>query len=163
MYDQNELPQGGALNRGINLTADSNRMEALVVGAGFMDFDPWGMPHRLVMGKLQIKQGSGAPTDVPAVLKIVEALFPKGAPIESYLRDVTLDVPLSQISELKLTAKKLEPGKVKSRQRSPEGYYSIESPTYSRPIQHMSVKRPFPETVETPEIGSHTEGQKQGS
>ena len=69
------------------------------------------MPYRLVVRKLQTKQGSGAPTDVPKVLKIVEALFPKGTPRESYPRDVGLDVPLFQISELKLAAKRLEPGK----------------------------------------------------
>ena len=33
VYDENELPQVGALNRGVNPTADS-----LVVGAGSMDF-----------------------------------------------------------------------------------------------------------------------------
>ena len=44
--------------------------------------------------------------------------------------------------------------------RSLESYYSGEASTYSGPIQHVSGKRPFPETMETPEISSHTEGIK---
>ena len=76
-----------------------------------VDRDPWGMPYRLVMRKLQTKQGSGTSTDVPTVVKIVEAPFPKGAPRESYPRDVALDEPLFQISKLKLAAKRLEPEK----------------------------------------------------
>ena len=76
-----------------------------------VDRDPWGTPYRLVMRKLQIKQGSGAPTDVPTVLKIVEALFLKRVPRGSYPSNVTLGVPLFQISELKLGAKRLESGK----------------------------------------------------
>ena len=69
------------------------------------------MPYRLVMRKLQTKQGSGAPTDVPTVLKFVEALFPEEASRESYSNDVALEVPLLQISELKQAAKRLESGK----------------------------------------------------
>ena len=72
-----------------------------------VDWDPWGTSYRLVIWNFQTIQGSGAPTDVPTVLKIVEALFPKGAPREGYPSDVTLDVPLFQISELKLAAKRL--------------------------------------------------------
>ena len=38
VYDQNELPQVGALNRGVNLTDDSDRVKA-PVGAGSTDFE----------------------------------------------------------------------------------------------------------------------------
>ena len=69
------------------------------------------MPYRLVMPKLKTKQRSGATTDVPTVIKIVEALFSEGAPRESYPIDVVQDVPLLQISELILVAKRLELGK----------------------------------------------------
>ena len=79
-----------------------------------VDRDPWDMPYRLVMRKLRTKQGSSAPTDVPTVLKIVEAPFQKGAPRERYPSDVALYVPLFQISELKLAAKRLESEKAPS-------------------------------------------------
>ena len=45
------------------------------------------------------------------VLKIVEALFPEGAPRESYPSDVAPEVTLFQMSELKLAAKRLDSGK----------------------------------------------------
>ena len=51
------------------------------------------------------------PTDVPAVLKIVEALFSEGAPRESYPSDEAPKVPLLQMGELKLAAKRLDSGK----------------------------------------------------
>ena len=76
-----------------------------------VDRDPWDTFYRLVMWKLQTRQGSGAPTDVPTLLKIVDALFLKGAPGECYPSDVALEVPLFQISELKLAAKRLASGK----------------------------------------------------
>ena len=50
--------------------------------------------YRLVMRKLQTRQESGASNDVPTLLKIVKALFLKGAPRESYSIDVALEVPL---------------------------------------------------------------------
>ena len=76
-----------------------------------VDRDPWGTLYRLVIRKLQVSQGAVAPTDVTTVLKIVEALFPEGAPRESYPRNVAPEVPLFQMSELKLAAKRLVPGK----------------------------------------------------
>ena len=72
-----------------------------------VDQDPWGTPYGLVIRKLQASRGVVAPTDVPTVLKIVEALFPDGAPRERYPSDVAPEVPLFQMSELKLAAKGL--------------------------------------------------------
>ena len=92
-------------------TFKQNKRQCWKVLCSDVDRDPWGTPYRLVMWKLQTRQGSGAPTDIPTVLKIVEALFPKRAPRESYPRDVALEVPLFQISELELAAKRLESGK----------------------------------------------------
>ena len=60
--------------------------------------------YRLVIRKFQTRQGSGALADVPTVLKIAEALFPKGAPRYGYRSDVALEASLFQISELKLAA-----------------------------------------------------------
>ena len=65
-------------------------------------------PYRLVIRKLQASRGTVAPRDVPTVFKIVEALFPEGAPRESYPSDVAPEVPLFQVSELKLAAKRLD-------------------------------------------------------
>ena len=56
------------------------------------------------MRKLQASRGAVAPTDVPIVLKIVKALFPEGVSRESYPSDVAPEVPLFQMSELKLAA-----------------------------------------------------------
>ena len=98
---------------------------------GDVDRDPWDMPYRLVMWKLRTKQGSGAPTDVPTVLKIVEALFPNEAPRESYLSYVALDVPLFQISGIKLAASEAGirkgPGSRRHPQRSSKSDYSEEA------------------------------------
>ena len=76
-----------------------------------VDRESWGTPYLLVIRKLQTSRGTVAPTDVPTVFKIVEALFPEGAPRESYPSDVAPEVPLFQISELKLAAKRLDSGK----------------------------------------------------
>ena len=76
-----------------------------------VDRDPWGTPYRLVIRKLQASRRAVAPTDVPTELKIIEALFPKGAPRESYPTDVTPEVPLFQMRELKLAANRLDSGK----------------------------------------------------
>ena len=76
-----------------------------------VDQDPWDTPHRLVIRKLQASRGAVTPTNVPTVPKIVEALFPEGAPRESYPSDVVPKVPLFQMSELKLAAKRLDSGK----------------------------------------------------
>ena len=38
VYDKNASPQVGALNRGVNPTDDSNRVQAPVVGTGSTDF-----------------------------------------------------------------------------------------------------------------------------
>ena len=88
---------------------EQSKRQCWKVLCSYVDRDPWSMPYRLVMRKLQTKQGSGATTDVPTVLKIVEALFPKGVP-RSYPSDIALQVPQLQISELKLAAKRLESG-----------------------------------------------------
>ena len=61
--------------------------------------------------KLQASRGTVVPTDVPTVFKIVETLFPEGAPRESYPSDVAPEVPLFQMGELKLVAKWLDSGK----------------------------------------------------
>ena len=58
--------------------------------------------------KLQASRGTVARTDVPTVLKIVEALFPEGAPRDSYPSDLVPEVLLFQMSELKLVAKRLD-------------------------------------------------------
>ena len=76
-----------------------------------VDRDPWGTPYRLVIRKLQASRGAVAPTDVTTVLKIAETLFPEGAPRESYPSNVAPEVPLFQMSRLKLAAKRLVPGK----------------------------------------------------
>ena len=76
-----------------------------------VDRDPWGTPYRLVIWKLQASRGAIAPTDVPTVLKIVEALFPERAPRKSYPSDVAPEVSLFQMSELNLAAKRLDSGK----------------------------------------------------
>ena len=61
--------------------------------------------------KLQASRGTVAPTDVLTVFKIVEPLFLEGAPRESYPSDVAPGVPLFQMNELKLAAKRLDSGK----------------------------------------------------
>ena len=76
-----------------------------------VDRDPWGTPYYLVIRKLQASRGTVAPSDVPTVFKIVEVLFPEGAPRESYPCDVAFEVPMFQMSELKLAAKRLDSGK----------------------------------------------------
>ena len=38
-----------------------------------VDRDPWGIPYRLVIRKLQASRREVPPTDVPTVIKIVEA------------------------------------------------------------------------------------------
>ena len=76
-----------------------------------VDRDPWSTSYRLVIRKLQASRGTLAPRDVPTVFKIVEALFPEGTPRESYPSDVAPEVPLFQMSELKLAAKRLDSGK----------------------------------------------------
>ena len=62
--------------------------------------------------KLQASRGAVAPTDVTTVLKIVETLFPEGALRESYPSNVAPEVPLFQMSELKLAAMRLVLGRV---------------------------------------------------
>ena len=76
-----------------------------------VDRDPWGIPYRPVIRKLQASREAVATTDAPTVLKIIEALFPEGAPRESYPSDVVPEVPLFQMSKLKLAAKRLASGK----------------------------------------------------
>ena len=61
--------------------------------------------------KLQASRGAVAPTDVTTVLKKVEALFPEEAPRESYPSNVAPEVLVFQMTELKLAAKRLVPGK----------------------------------------------------
>ena len=122
------------------------------------------MPYRLVMRKLQTKQGSGAPTDLPTVLKIVEA--PKRSAQRKLPERCGTGCTSFPDQRTKTgwkeagTRKRL--GSRRYSQRSSESYYSGEASTYSGPIQHVSGKKPFPESMETLEIGSHTEGQKQG-
>ena len=65
-----------------------------------VDQDPWGTPHRLMIRKLQASRGTVASTDVPTVFKIV-----------GYPSDVAPEVPLFQMSELKLAVKRLVSGK----------------------------------------------------
>ena len=127
-------------------------------------------PFRLVMWKLQTIRGSGAPTDVPTILKIVEALFPKGAPRESYLSDVALEVPLFQISELKLVAKRLESGKAPGPNGIPNEVLEVtiwENPQLILDLQFNTCleRGHFPKKIPkcTPEISFHIEGQRQGS
>ena len=76
-----------------------------------VDRDPWGTPYRLVIWKIQASRGTFAPTYVPTIFKIVEALFPEEALRESYPSDVAPEVPLFQMSELELAAKRLDSGK----------------------------------------------------
>ena len=77
------------------------------------------------------------------VLKIAEALFPEGAVRESYPSDVAPEVPLLQMSELKLAAKRLDSGKASGRnlQRSSESDYSGNASTHSGLTQHLFEKR----------------------
>ena len=60
--------------------------------------------------RVHSSRGTVAPTDVPTVFKIVEALFPRTLR-EIYPSDVAPEVPLFQMSELKLAAKGLDSGK----------------------------------------------------
>ena len=76
-----------------------------------VDRDLWGTPYHLGIRKLQASWGAVAPTYVPTILKIVEALFPEAASRESYLNDVAPEVSLFRMSELKLATKRLDSGK----------------------------------------------------
>lgn len=76
-----------------------------------VDRDPWGIPYRLVMRKLRSNKGQNVPRDKKTVLKIVEALFPKGEPRKSYPAQDEISVPLFQLGELTAAAKRLENGK----------------------------------------------------
>ena len=108
--------------------------------------------------KLQASRGSVAPTDVPTVRKILEALFPEGASRESYPSDVAPEVPLFQMSELKLAAKRPDSGTAPGSDGIPNEV--LRAAIREKPqliIQHVFGKRPFPETMETPKPSPYIE------
>ena len=75
-------------------------------------------------------------------------------------RAMWAEVPLFQMSELKLAAKRLDsgPGSRWDPQRSSESDYSGKASTHSGLTQHVFGKRSFPETMEKRKTSPYIEG-----
>ena len=74
--------------------------------------DPWGLPYKIVIDKLQRSQGSSVPEDKESMRKIVEVLFPAGEPRTSFPNQEHREAgePFSP-QELKAAASRLFSGK----------------------------------------------------
>ena len=79
---------------------------------GSINQDPWGLPYKIVMGKLSRTRGKSAPSDELSLRGIVEVLFPRGEPRTSFPREAngTAGEPFS-IQELKTAASRMSPRK----------------------------------------------------